>query len=222
VVASEALQCPTLLQNGFGGHRIEGIGDKHVPWIHNVRNTDVVVSVDDTSPMALIRLFNEPAGRDWLRRRGIPEKTTTKLDLLGISGISNLLSCIKVAKWFELTEHDVLFTVFTDSMELYGSRLREATALHGPYATRQAELDFHLHLLNQKTDNMLELTHPERKRIHNLKYYTWIEQQGRDVNELNDQWYRFPEYWDDVHHQVDEIDELITEFNERTGLLKKR
>ncbi|MCH9007516.1 pyridoxal-phosphate dependent enzyme, partial [candidate division KSB1 bacterium] len=62
IVAAEALQCPTLLQNGYGGHRIEGIGDKHVPWIHNVRNTDMVVAVDDAACMNLIRLFNEPAG----------------------------------------------------------------------------------------------------------------------------------------------------------------
>lgn len=42
VTATEALQCPTLLNNGYGAHRIEGIGDKHVPWVHNVKNTDAV------------------------------------------------------------------------------------------------------------------------------------------------------------------------------------
>jgi cysteine synthase A len=57
VVASEAKQCPTLLMNGFGGHRIEGIGDKHVPWIHNVRNTDVVTAIDDEDCMRILRLF---------------------------------------------------------------------------------------------------------------------------------------------------------------------
>ncbi len=218
VVATEALQCPTLLMNGFGGHRIEGIGDKHVPWIHNVRNTDAVVAIDDASPMALIRLFNEPAGRDFLQSQGVPAETVAKLDLLGISGVSNMLSCIKAAKWFELTEHDVLFTVFTDSMELYGSRLREAEAAHGPYTARQAEVDFHLHLRGQKTDSMLELTHPDRKRIHNLKYYTWIEQQQKEVAELYAQWDQHQTYWKERFGRAEALDQQIEAFNKKVGL----
>ncbi|RME24028.1 MAG: pyridoxal-phosphate dependent enzyme, partial [Deltaproteobacteria bacterium] len=99
VVASEALQCPTLLENGFGAHRIEGIGDKHVPWIHNVRNTDAVVAVDDRIPMALIRLFNEPEGRKYLAERGVAEDIVGRLDLLGISSVAKLVAAIKTAKW---------------------------------------------------------------------------------------------------------------------------
>ncbi|RMH87367.1 MAG: pyridoxal-phosphate dependent enzyme, partial [Calditrichaeota bacterium] len=125
IAAAEALQCPTLLMNGFGGHRIEGIGDKHVPWIHNVRNTDVVIAVDDAACMNLLRLFNEPAGQEYLARIGLSDEQIRALPLIGISGISNLIASIKFARYFELTERDAVITVFTDSMELYGSRLQE-------------------------------------------------------------------------------------------------
>ena len=109
IVASEALQCPTLLMNGYGAHRIEGIGDKHVPWIHNVRNTDVVTAIDDEACLSLFRLFNEPEGRGYLRSQGVPEECLEKLELLGISGIGNLLSAIKFAKYFELGSSDIVY-----------------------------------------------------------------------------------------------------------------
>jgi len=128
IAASEALQCPTLLENGFGAHRIEGIGDKHVPWIHNAKNTDMVVAVDDEIPMNLIRLFNEPEGKKYLVQQGVSEELVNQLDLLGISGVGNLVSAIKFAKYYELGENDVVATVLTDSMEMYQSRLRELTA----------------------------------------------------------------------------------------------
>src|SRR5688572_31971209 len=121
IVASEALQCPTLLENGFGSHRIEGIGDKHVPWIHNTKNTDVVTAIDDNAVVNLSRLFNEEVGRAYLAEEGIPESLISTLDLLGFSGISNVLSCIKTAKYYEMTENDIMLTVLTDSMELYRS-----------------------------------------------------------------------------------------------------
>jgi cysteine synthase len=221
IVASEALQCPTLLENGFGDHRIEGIGDKHVPWVHNVRNTDLVVAIDDCEPMALIRLFNDPAGRAFLRKRGVPEKVVSKLDWLGISGISNLLTCIKVAKWFELDQRDILFTVFTDSMDLYGSRLAEAEKAMGNYSERQAAIDYSRTLLGQNTANLIELDHRARRRVHNLKYFTWVEQQQKDVQELRAQWQEYKTYWPLRWRMAAEYDALIEKFNKKTGLLKK-
>ncbi|MGC9400159.1 MAG: pyridoxal-phosphate dependent enzyme [Anaerolineae bacterium] len=219
IAAGEALQCPTLLQNGFGSHRIEGIGDKHVPWIHNVRNTDMVIAIDDNDTMALVRLFNEPAGRAYLVKQGVPEDFVANMDLMGISSIANVLMAIKMAKWYELDESNVILTVWTDSMELYESRLREMHEAHGEYTEADAAVAYHQHLLGQSTDHMLELTYPERKRVHNLKYYTWIEQQGRDMEELQDQWYD-RSYWAKIQGQVEEIDELIRVFNQRTGLLE--
>ncbi|HOX43447.1 MAG TPA: pyridoxal-phosphate dependent enzyme [Myxococcota bacterium] len=214
VAAAEALQCPTLLRNGFGGHRIEGIGDKHVPWIHNVRNTDFVVAVDDADPMALIRLFNEPAGRAYLAKQGVPAATVDRLDLLGISGVANMLAAIKLAKWNELDEHDAVFTIFTDSMELYQSRLEEARTKDGPYSEARAELDLRLHLQGVKPDSMTELDHWGRAAVHNLKYYTWIEQQQRELAELNAQWYQHKTYWPEHWKMAAKYDELIEKFNQ--------
>ena len=219
VAASEALQCPTLLENGFGAHRIEGIGDKHVPWIHNMRNTDMVMAIDDNSVVNLARLFNEPNGREYLISQGVPAETVSQLDLLGFSGIANVLSSIKMAKYYEWGENDVVLTILTDSMELYGSRLKEMHAEHGEYTKMDASADFARYLLGESTDNLQELNYEQRRRVHNLKYYTWVEQQGKTYEEINDQWYD-ADYWTEVEGQVPEMDALIEEFNARTGLLK--
>ena len=221
LAVGEALQCPTLLRNGYGGHRIEGIGDKHVPWIHNVRNTDMVIDIDDSNSMSLIRLFNEPAGKEYLADQHVPEATIEELPLMGISSVANLTSAIKYAKYYELDEDDVVLTVFTDSMELYKSRLEEMRTKAGDYTREDAVKDYHRFIEGVKTDNMEELTYYDRKRIHNLKYYTWIEQQGKDVEELDAQWYDWPNYWSDIHGQVEEIDRRIEEFNEKTGLFEQ-
>jgi cysteine synthase len=218
IAAAEALQCPTLLMNGFGAHRIEGIGDKHVPWIHNVRNTDMVIAVDDEFCINLIRLFNEPVGQEFLVRLGVSNSDLKNLPLLGISGVSNLIAAIKFAKYYELTERDAVFTIFTDSMELYRSRIQELRSEFGNYSRDDAIKDYHRYLMGVSTDHLLELTHPDRKRIHNLKYFTWIEQQGRTVEELNAQWYDYPEYWTSIQNQVGEIDGLIREFNAKVGI----
>ena len=218
IVASEALQCPTLLENGFGSHRIEGIGDKHVPWIHNTKNTDVVVAIDDNAVVNLSRLFNEENGRAYLVEQGVPKAIVSQLDLLGFSGIANVLSCIKVAKYYEMGENDIMITVLTDSMELYRSRLHELHQKFGKYSERDAAADFARYLLGESTDNMLELRYTDRRRVHNLKYYTWVEQQGRTHEEIQQQWYE-QNYWTDVQKQADEIDELIVEFNNEVGLM---
>lgn len=215
IAVGEALQCPTLLENGYGAHRIEGIGDKHVPWIHNVRNTDMVIAVDDEVTIRLMRLFNEPAGREYLTSRGVSPGLTAKLDLLGISGIGNLVGAVKFAKYYELTQEDVVLTVLTDSMELYSSRLEELGAERGPYATNAAIADTEA-LRSVGTDTMLELRHPDRRRIHNLKYYTWIEQQGRELDELDRQWHDAYRYWD-REGVADQIDEQIESFNAEVG-----
>jgi cysteine synthase len=220
VAAGEALQCPTLLLSGYGAHRIEGIGDKHVPWIHNVRNTDLVVAVDDEACLNLIRLFNEPEGWNFLRKQGIQQDTLDRLPLMGISSIGNLLCAVKFAKYYELKKRDILLTVWTDSMDLYQTRLKELRNTRGDYSEQEAAKDYHRTLMAATTDHMLELTHHDKRRIHNLKYFTWVEQQGKGVSELDAQWHDVPGYWDRIHGQSSAIDRLIVEFNERTGLLK--
>ncbi|MCF8105102.1 MAG: pyridoxal-phosphate dependent enzyme [Desulfohalobiaceae bacterium] len=217
LAAVEALQCPTLLYNGFGGHRIEGIGDKHVPWVHDCKETDVLIAVDDEHPMRLLRLFNEDRGREALVREGVDPALVANLDLLGISGIANLLAGIKFAKYFELTAADYLVTLATDSTELYSSRIAELAVERGEYSVKDAWQDCQL-LMDCTVSDMKELLYYDRKRVHNLKYFTWIEQQGKDLQELNRQWYEHDDYWPDIFSQAGRIDELITDFNERVGL----
>ena len=217
IVASEALQCPTLLNNGFGAHRIEGIGDKHVPFVHNVKNTDFVTSIDDESVVNICRLFNEPEGKKYLADKGVPQETIDQLNLLGLSGIANLLSAIKFAKYNELTSDDVVLTVFTDSMELYGTRIQEYREEYGAFGRDEAAYSFGRYMMGENIAHMLELSMEDRKRIHNLKYYTWVEQQGRTSAELNAQWYD-PDYWTGFQSQITEIDKLIVAFNKEVGI----
>jgi hypothetical protein len=217
IVASEALQCPTLLENGFGAHRIEGIGDKHVPWIHNVKNTDFIAAIDDNAVVSLARLFNEPAGQAYLASLGVTDALIASLDLLGFSGISNILSAIKLAKYYEMDENDVVLTVLTDSMALYRSRLAELSQEHGSYTERDAAADCARWLHGQSTDHLLELTYADRRRVHNLKYFTWVEQQGKTYAEIQAQWHE-RDYWRGVQTQAAEIDALIEQFNAEVGL----
>jgi Cysteine synthase len=212
IVASEAQECPTLLLNGFGAHRIEGIGDKHVPWIHNARNLDFVTAINDQAVVNLSRLFNESAGHQHLIDNGVDESLVNQLDLLGFSGISNLLSAIKFAKYNELTSQDIVVTVLTDSMELYRSRLTEMHEQYGKYTAANAQADDARYLKGQPIDYMQELSYYDRKRIHNLKYYTWVEQQGKTYEEIQAQWYD-PDYWLEIQAQETEIDARIEEFN---------
>ncbi len=222
LAVGEALQCPTLLENGFGGHRIEGIGDKHVPWIHNVKNTDMVIAIDDEDSQRLLRLFNCPEGIDYMvNELGMDRKQAEQMSWLGISGIANVLCCIKMARYYEFTEKDVVVTVLTDSAAMYESRIAELNDMYGAYGNKAAAVDHSLHMLGLKTDSMAELTYADRKRIHNLKYYTWVEQQGKTAEELNALWYDTENTWDAVHRQAAELDELIDAFNDEVGLLAK-
>lgn len=218
IAASEALQCPTLLNNGFGAHRIEGIGDKHVPWIHNVKNTDMVMATDDAASMSLIRLFNEPAGQEYLVSQGVAPDFIDKLPLMGISSVANMLSAVKFAKYYELGAEDVVLTVATDSMEMYESRIEELREELGEFTELDAAGVYRRYLLGTTIDYVEELGYYDRKRIHNLKYYTWVEQQGKTFEEIQAQWYD-DNYWTSIQGMVGEVDALITAFNERTGLL---
>jgi hypothetical protein len=155
--------------------------------------------------MQVIRLFNEPEGQCYLAKMGVPEALIAQLSLLGISGVANLLSAIKMARWYEWGEGDVVMTVLTDSMDLYASRLEELRSERGPFTAEDAAIAYHQHLVGQRTDNMEELSYPARKRVHNLKYYTWVEQQGKTYDEIQAQWFDRA-YWSNIHNQVDEIE----------------
>lgn len=218
VVAAEALQCPTLLSFGFGEHRIEGIGDKHIPWIHNVRNTDMVAAVDDEQAMQLMRLFNEAEGQVCLRREGVDDVTIAALGQIGISGLCNLVASIKTARYYDMDGRDVIFTPLTDSMELYSSRVEEMLQMHGPYTSHMADQHYGRYLMGTGSDHLRELNYADRKALHNFKYFTWVEQQGRSSDELKQLWDE--DFWREVFSQdvVDQWDDLIDSFNQATGL----
>lgn len=220
VVATEAAQCPTLYQCGFGAHRIEGIGDKHVPWIHNLRNTDAVSAVDDEQVMQLLRLFNEDAGKAYLAKQGVSPALAEQLDAVGISGMCNLVSAIKTAKYYDMDGRDVIFFPLTDSMDLYTSRIGEMRATEGRFTNDRAARVFGRFLEGCEPDTYRELSYFDRKQLHNFKYFTWVEQQGRTSDELRELW--DPDFWEALFDdaQVAQWDKLINQFNAATGLLK--
>jgi hypothetical protein len=174
--------------------------------------------VDDEIPMRLLRLFNEKTGREALIEKGLSPEFVNRLDLLGISGVGNMIAAIKYAKYNELTEDDCLVSIATDSMQLYESRLAELASEKGEYSNIDAWMDIQL-LDSVGIDHVRELAYYDKKSIHNLKYYTWIEQQGKAVEELNAQWYDHANYWETTFKQVEKIDALINEFNDRVGII---
>ena len=217
-VAVEALECPTLLCNGFGEHNIQGIGDKHVPFIHNVMNTDVVVGVSDQATDALGVMFSSVEGRRYLAdRRGAGEEVLEALDDLGLSSICNIVAAIKVAKRFDLGPDDLILTVATDGAEMYASEREKVMARRfavGFDSTTAAEV-FGQHVVGASEDHVLDLVERDRERIFNLGYYTWVEQQGVGVDDFVAR--RHQTFWRDLRPLVTAWDELITAFNERAA-----
>jgi len=221
VVAVEAVECPTMLYNGFGEHNIQGIGDKHIPLIHNVMNTDVAVGISDRATDRLGVLFGTELGREHLlRRRGVAADVVAELPSLGLSSICNVLAAIKVAKQFDLGPDDVIATVATDGAAMYHSERDLAVAKYFPggFDELGAAEVFGEHLLGVTTDHMRELTYEERTRIFNLGYYTWVEQQGITIEDFEAR--RDQSFWKAQHAKAEVWDELIDEFNARTGVLE--
>jgi len=216
IAASEALQCPTIYNNGFGAHRIEGIGDKHIPWIHNVKNTDIAIAIDDEIPMNWIRMFNEKEGVKLLKEKGVKQEVLDKLDWIGISGAANIISAVKYAKYFELKETDIVVTILTDSMEMYQSRIAELEEENGPFDKLAAHRAYARYFEGINIDYIKELNYYDRKAVHNLKYYTWVEQQGKTYEEIKAQW-EDDSYWTDIPKQAEHLDELIEEFNKKVA-----
>ncbi len=221
IVAVEAAECPTLLCNGFGEHNIQGIGDKHLPYIHNVMNTDMVAAVSDRHTDALLVLFNSEVGRKYLvERRGIAADLVARLSNLGLSSLCNLLAAIKTARYYDLGADDVIISVATDGAAMYGSEMEKALA--GQFGGRFDEVSagetWGRALAATTTDHLLELTHFERQRIFNLGYFTWVEQQGVSVEEFSAR--KAQSFWDGLQALVPAWDAMIEEFNATTGVAK--
>ncbi len=219
IVAVEALECPTLLYNGFGEHNIQGIGDKHVPYIHNVMNTDCVTAVSDRSTDALDLLFNTDVGRRYLAdHEGVPSGTLEALGNFGYSGICNVLAAIKTARRFDYGPDEAVYTVATDDAAMYGAEREAWQARHHAdgYGTVDAARAFGEHLAGTRTDHYQELSHVDRKRILNLGYFTWVEQQGVPVETFVRR--GDPDFWEGLTRLPEAWDDLIVAFNQETGV----
>jgi cysteine synthase len=218
IVAVEALECPTLLYNGFGEHNIQGIGDKHVPYIHNVMNTDLVTAVSDRATDALLVLFNTEEGRRYLvERRGLDARLVGRLAHLGLSSLCNALAAIKAARYLDLGPDDVVLTVATDGAAMYRSEVAKtvARAFRGRFDAVSAGETFGAALAAAATDHVLELTRADRKRIFNLGYFTWVEQQGVSLEDFERR--RSQAFWQGLRELIPLWDAMIEEFNARTG-----
>jgi len=214
IAAVEALECPTMLNNGFGEHNIQGIGDKHIPLIHNVMNIDAVIAVSDRVTDQLNLLFGSEAGRRYLKaRQKLDDKAIAAFDDVGISGFANIAASIKLAKLMHYGPDDVIVTVATDSASLYASERDNYRAKHYPGGFDEVNAGeiFGSCLQSLTTDNMLELTDFERRRIFNLGYYTWVEQQGVSVEDFERR--RQQSFWNEIADSLPTWDRLIEEFN---------
>ncbi len=222
IVAVEALECPTMLYNGFGEHNIQGIGDKHLPYIHNATNTDVVVAISDRATDGLNVLFNTESGRRWLvRERGLRPELVDALRHFGLSAICNVLAAIETAKALDLGPDDVVATIATDGADLYVSEYDKALArdFGGSLDDAAAAAAFEEHLRGKPTEHLLVLSPRDRDRVFNLGYFTWVEQQGVTVQEFEAR--RDQAFWRGLRELVPAWDALIEEFNRRTGALAR-
>ena len=218
IVAVEALECPTMLENGFGEHNIQGIGDKHIPLIHNVMNTDVVCAISDRATDELDVLFNSEAGREFLARaKGIAPEVVEALEHFGFSAICNTLAAIKTAKLLDLGEGDALITVATDGAALYPSERAKtlATRFSDGFSPTDAAEVFGEHLAHTSTEHMIDCTEADRRRIFNLGYYTWVEQQGTPFELFEER--RHQSFWRGLRRYVGVWDAMIDEFNDRVA-----
>ena len=218
IVAVEALECPTMLENGFGEHNIQGIGDKHIPLIHNVMNTDVVCAISDRATDELDVLFNSEAGREFLARaKGIAPEVVEALEHFGFSAICNTLAAIKTAKLLDLGEGDALITVATDGAALYPSERAKtlATRFSGGFSSTDAAEVFGEHLAHTSTEHMIDCTEADRRRIFNLGYYTWVEQQGTPFELFEER--RHQSFWRGLRRYVGVWDLMIDDFNDRVA-----
>jgi cysteine synthase len=218
IAAVEAIECPTMLCNGYGEHNIQGIGDKHIPLIHNVMNTDIVVGVSDLASDSLNVLFGGNVGRSYLAgRRKIDPDVMRSFDDIGISGLANIVAAVKVAKHLDLGAEDVIMTVATDSASLYASERQSflARRYRDGFDEVNAGEIFSRHLEGIADDHVLELSHFDRKRIFNLGYFTWVEQQGVAIDDFDRR--RDPRFWRRLVESIPEWDRLIDEFNAEVG-----
>ncbi|WP_419932061.1 pyridoxal-phosphate dependent enzyme [Candidatus Poriferisodalis sp.] len=222
IVAVEALECPTMLYNGYGEHNIQGIGDKHIPLIHNVMNTDVIVGVSDRATDGLGLVFNTEPGRDALREHlGAASWVLDELGHFGYSSICNTLAAARAANELGLGADDVVMTVATDGFEMYYSERERHLAERYPDSfdagTARGIIERHLAPDARSDDapHIEVLSDRGRDRIFNLGYYTWVEQQGVPLEDFEAR--RDQAFWDSLRGLPRLWDEMINELNDEVA-----
>jgi len=213
IAVVEATECPTLLNNGYGEHNIQGIGDKHVPLIHNVMNTDFVVGISDQATNNLNMIFNTEIGQRYLTaKKGFDVELINRLPEFGFSTIANILASIKLAKYMNLGKDDAIITVATDGADLYLSELEKTKKeFKRIYDESMCAEIYGQYLKGISTDHTLELNQKEKERIFNLGYYTWVEQQGIDLEDFEKR--RDQNFWNDHFQKMLSLDNRVKEFN---------
>ena len=213
IAVVEATECPTLLYGGYGEHNIQGIGDKHVPLIHNVMNTDFVVGISDQATNYLNLIFNTEIGQKYLiEKKGLEDNLVKRFPEFGFSSIANILASIKLAKYMNLSSDDAILTVATDGADLYSTELEKIKKdFVGSFDTTACAELYGQYFQGATTDHMLELSQRDKERIFNLGYYTWVEQQGVDLSHFEAR--RNQDFWDQHLQNMLDLDEEIDRFN---------
>jgi len=211
IIGLEPIQCPTIMLNGYGGHDIQGIGDKHATWIHNIMNMDAMMGIDDMESKKGLQLLTDEVGIDFLINNvGIKENDAKKMaQIFGISGVCNLLGAIKTAKYYDMNSNDIIVTICTDAIDRYHSVMNDLNKKFGKIDKTEAKVRLVSIFEKQKLDFIQEGTYQRRKRWFNLKYYTWVEQQGKTIEELNAQ--KSQEYWLAQQEKIYQTDKLLIE-----------
>jgi hypothetical protein len=126
---------------------------------------------------------------------------------MGISGVCNVLACIKAARFYGLKSGENIFTIATDTMDRYHSVMKQLDETYGRMDEVEAAVRTAAIFHKAGTDWFLEGTRHSRQCWFNLKYYTWVEQQGKTIEELDAQ--RDPEFWLAEQAKVEEIDRQL-------------
>ncbi len=206
IVGLEPVQCPTLYNAGFGAHAIEGIGDKHVTWIHNVLNMDWLICIDDAQCLKGLQLLQE--GGEALIEEGVERKSVEAFkDTFGISSICNILGAIKTAKAIKAGKGQNVVTVATDGFDRYPSVMERLNHTTGKMTKDEAKRRLDIFRKTPLDEWAQEGTKFHRQRWHNQKYYTWVEQQGKAIDELRA--LANPDFWLKEQAKTPEIDKQL-------------
>ena len=176
-------------------------------------NTDFVVGISDHATNNLNMIFNTEEGQNFLiSKKGFDKNFVNRLPEFGFSTIANILASIKLAKYMKLGTDDAIITVATDGADLYLSELEKTKEeFTGVYDQTSCAEIYGEYLKAVSIDHTLELNQKDKERIFNLGYYTWVEQQGVDINDFEKR--RDQDFWNNHYNYMLSLDNQVKEFN---------